>query len=93
MPNTISLPQPCQKGKAAPPGKRFTTGHSDLINAQRTKNNCEALQFFKGENFLMGDKGHSFFRTTIAAAQVAAIRDSQPQICDWPVVIIYQTII
>jgi len=78
------------KRKAAPPGKRFSARHPDFIYSQCTKNSCETLQFFKGKNFLMGDKWHTLFRTAIPAAQIAAVCYGQTEICDRPLVVIYQ---
>jgi hypothetical protein len=87
--HSINLPQPSQKRHAAPPGKWFTASHPDLVYAQGAKNSNKTLQFFKGENFFVGDKGHAFFRTAIAAAQIAAVGNSQPQIGDGPSMIVY----
>jgi hypothetical protein len=75
MLHTCNLPNSFQKLQAASPGKRLTACNPDLVYAQGAKNSNKTLLFFKAENFLMGDEGHTLFWPAVSAAQVAAVSD------------------
>ena len=63
-----------------PSDKRFSSGEAHPINSERRANSNHTRDLFKGEQFCPRHKFRIVLRHTIETPQVAAIRDTDPQV-------------
>src|SRR5579863_1746768 len=64
--------------------QRYSAGDSNFANAQAQKNVREPVEFRPGEDFVVVTIVFRVSRTAVDTAEIAAVRDRNPQVSDLP---------